>query len=193
MIRQEFRHAVSRVSFLALCAAILSWSIVLGALALFIWWASDFDEAQRVLVASVGLILFSLQISSIFLAIWWIHRRFGVRCPGCDRVLSANWPRVLKTGQCHRCKLQLFRPLAPDPNLLSKVRYERRFATIAFLAGLGFTYVVIAASMYMYDVNIKDIDWTLLVLPAVLFGALGLCGWVASYVDEKEVRSQPQQ
>ena len=121
MSREQFIEADRRVRrylclilFLTGCAAIgLGFALPAWAEAREWLGAHRGEGAVRFLV---GLLVEAVVLGPLllipFLAFLWVRRRFGLRCPGCNRSVTLRGPsaEILRSGRCCWCQETLFEP-----------------------------------------------------------------------------------
>ena len=121
MSREQFIEAERRVHrylclilFLTACAAIgLGFALPAWAEAREWLRAHRGEGAVRLLV---GLLVEAAVLGPLllipFLAFLWVRRRFGLRCPACNRSVTLRGPsgEILRSGRCHWCQQTLFEP-----------------------------------------------------------------------------------
>ena len=130
MSHEQFIEANRRVGrylclilLLTACAAI-GLAFVLPAWAEAREWlgAHRGEGAVRLLV---GLLVEAAVLGPLLLipllAFLWVRRRFGLRCPACNRSVTLRGPsgEILRSGRCHWCQQTLFEPGGDRPEPLA--------------------------------------------------------------------------
>ena len=130
MRREQFIEAERRVRrylclilFLTACAAIgLGFALPAWAEAREWLRAQRGEGAVRLLV---GLLVEAAVLGPLllipFLAFLWVRRRFGLRCPACNRSVTLRGPsgEILRSGRCCWCQQTLFEPGGGRPEPLA--------------------------------------------------------------------------
>ena len=127
MTRQQFHDAARRVSLYGNLLMGLTGAIVIVLSTLFAVWISPlFDpfgvwlrsQFQEAVVGLVGGLVIGVVCGPLLLVtlvpFLWVDRRFGLRCPSCQRSVTMRClhSQVLQTGRCCLCQHPLFEPLA---------------------------------------------------------------------------------
>lgn len=122
MTRLEFIESAQRVSR---SGNLLMWVTGSGILVLatvLLLWAEPAirlggqqlqnDWVAGLLFGLIGSVVLSPLVLLLLLPVWWVDRRFGVRCPHCGRsvTLRCHHSRVVESGRCCKCQGFLFEP-----------------------------------------------------------------------------------
>jgi hypothetical protein len=121
MSREQFIKADRRVRcYLCLILFLTAGAAIGLGLALPAWadareWLLSHrgEGAIRVLVGLlVGAVVLGPLFLIPFLSFLWVDRRFGLRCPGCQRSVTfrGRYSEVLRSGRCCWCQQTLFEP-----------------------------------------------------------------------------------
>ena len=112
--QRRIRRYLCLILFLTACAAIgLGFALPAWAEAREWLRAQRGEGAIRLLV---GLLVEAAVLGPLllipFLAFLWVRRRFGLRCPACNRSVTLRGPsgEILRLGRCHWCQQTLFEP-----------------------------------------------------------------------------------
>jgi hypothetical protein len=125
MSREEFIEADRRVHrYLCLILLLTACTAIALGFALPAWaeareWlrAARGEGAVRLLV---GLLVEAVVLGPLILIPWlsvvWLDRRFGVRCPRCNRsvTLRGRYREILRSGRCCWCQRTLLEPADAD-------------------------------------------------------------------------------